>query len=171
MDQHHCKSMPRQRRLHKAKLQLMHQGLPWGHLEGGYLCWTMEVPMVQEKSDQILFVQLKAHQFKFMDLNKMVLTYPLKLIAFFEQCRATNKMAGILEKIAKDKKLPKEKKMAHFPAMHSHESSYQQHPHHKYHGYHWSDRRNCNDRWPDYRHWDNQRHNHPHHDNKDSKSS
>jgi hypothetical protein len=62
----------------------------------------MEVPTAQEKSEQIFFVQPKAHQFKFADLNKMVPTDPLKLIAFFEQCQATNKAAGILEKIAKD---------------------------------------------------------------------
>jgi hypothetical protein len=64
----------------------------------------MEVPTVQETSKQILFAQPKAHQFKFVDLNKMVPTDPLKLIAFFEQCQATDKMTGILKKIAKDKK-------------------------------------------------------------------
>jgi hypothetical protein len=50
------------------------------------------------------------HQFKFADLNKMVPTNLLKLIAFFELYLVTNKVAGILEKIAKDKKQPKEKK-------------------------------------------------------------
>jgi hypothetical protein len=39
-----------------------------------------------------------------------VLTDPLKLITFFEQCQASNKAVGVLEKIAKDKKQPKEKK-------------------------------------------------------------
>ncbi len=34
------------------------------------------------------------------------------MIAFFEQCQATDKAAGILDKIAKDKKQPKEKKTA-----------------------------------------------------------
>jgi hypothetical protein len=29
----------------------------------------------------------------------MVPTDPLKMIAFFEQCQATNKVAGVLEKI------------------------------------------------------------------------
>ncbi len=43
----------------------------------------------------------------------MVPTNPLKLIAFFEQCQAINKAAGVLENIAKDKNQPKEKKMAH----------------------------------------------------------
>ena len=52
--------------------------------------------MVQEKSEQIFFAQPKAHHNKFTDLNKMVPTDPLKMIAFFEQCQATNKVAGIL---------------------------------------------------------------------------
>jgi hypothetical protein len=96
----------------------------------------MEVPMAQEKSEQIYFAQPKAHQFKFADLNKMVPTDPLKLIAFFKQCQATIKAAGVLEKIAKDKKQPKEKKTAHLPAARSRESSYQQHCCHKYRNYH-----------------------------------
>ncbi len=98
----------------------------------------MTVPTVQEKSAQIFFAQPKVHQFKFADLNKMVPTDPLKLITFFKQCQATNKVAGILKKIAKDKKQPKEKNMAHLPAAHSHESSYQQHHCHKYCNYHQS---------------------------------
>jgi hypothetical protein len=96
----------------------------------------MEVPTAQEKSEEIFFAQLKAHQFKFADLNKTVPTDPLKLIAFFEQCQATDKAAGILEKIVKDKMQPKEKKTAHLPAMHSRESSYRQHGCHKYRDYH-----------------------------------
>jgi hypothetical protein len=50
-------------------------------------------------------------------------TGPLKLITFFEQCQAANKAAGVLEKIAKDKKQPKEKKMAHLSITCSRESS------------------------------------------------
>jgi hypothetical protein len=69
----------------------------------------MDVPTVQEKSEQIFFVQPKAHQNKFANLNKMVPANPLRMIAFFEQCQATDKAAGILDKIAKDKKQPKEK--------------------------------------------------------------
>jgi hypothetical protein len=42
------------------------------------------------------------------------------MIAFFEQCQATDKAAGVLEKIAKDKQ-PTEKKMAHAPTTRSHE--------------------------------------------------
>ena len=60
----------------------------------------MEVPTVQEKSEQVLFAQPKAHQNKFANLNKMAPTDPLKMIAFFEQCQATDKVAGVLEKIA-----------------------------------------------------------------------
>jgi hypothetical protein len=131
----------------------------------------MEVPTAQEKSKQIFFVQPKAHQFKFADLNKVVPTDPLKLIAFFKQCQATDKATGILEKIAKDKKQPKEKKTAHLPAAYSHESSYQQHCCHKYPNYHQSNQRNRDDRRPDYCHQDNQCHDCPHCDDKDSKSS
>jgi hypothetical protein len=98
----------------------------------------MEAPTAQEKSEQIFFAQPKVHQNKFANLNKTVPTNPLKMIAFFEQCQATNKAAGILKKIAKDKKQPKEKKTAHLPAMHSHESSYCQHCSHKYCDYHQS---------------------------------
>ncbi len=46
------------------------------------------------------------------------------MIAFFEQCQATDKAAGVLDKIAKDKKEPKEKKKAHLPTARSRESSY-----------------------------------------------
>jgi hypothetical protein len=73
----------------------------------------------------------------------MVPTDPLKRIAFFKQCQATNKTTGILEKIIKDKKQPKEKKTAHVPAAHSHELSYKQHHRNKYCTYHQSDRRNA----------------------------
>jgi hypothetical protein len=132
----------------------------------------MEVPTVQEKSEQIFFVHTKAHyQFMFMDLNKTVLTDLLKLITFFEQCQATNKAAGILERIAKDKKQPKEKKTAHLPAMRSHKSSYQQHCCHMYHNYHQSNRRDRGDHQPDYRHQYNQHHNCPRHVDKDPKSN
>jgi hypothetical protein len=77
-----------------------------------------------------------------VDTNKTVPTDLLKLIAFFEQCQAANKATGVLEKIAKDKKQPKEEKTAHLPAKRSRESSYQQHCHHKYRDYHQSNRRN-----------------------------
>ncbi len=94
--------------------------------------------MAQEKSEQIFFAQPKAHQNKFADLNERVPTNPLKMIAFFEQCQATHKAAGVLEKITKDKKQPKEKKMAHLPAARSHESRYRQHCSCKYCNYHQS---------------------------------
>jgi hypothetical protein len=106
------------------------------YLKGGYLRQTMELPLVQEKSEQIFFVQPMAHQNKFVDLNKMVPTDRLKMIAFFEQCQATNKSSGFLEKIAKDEKQPKEKKMAHLPVACSCELSYLQHCSCKYRDYH-----------------------------------
>ena len=96
----------------------------------------MDVPMAQEKSEQIFFVQPKAHQNKFANLNKMVPADPLRMIAFFKQCQATNKKAGILGKIAKDKKQLKEKSTAHVPTARSCESSYKQHRRHKYCNYH-----------------------------------
>ncbi len=107
--------------------------------------------MTQEKSEQIFFAQPKVHQNKFSDLNKTVPTDLLKMIAFFEQCQATNKAAGILEKIAKDKQ-PKERKMAQLPVARSHESSYRHHCSRKYHDYHKSDQCNRNDQRYDYRH-------------------
>jgi hypothetical protein len=91
----------------------------------------VDVPTVQEKSEQIFFAQPKAHQNKFADLNKTVPTDPLKMIAFFEQCQATNKTAGVLKKIAKNKQ-PKERKMAQLPVARSHELSYRQHCSRKY---------------------------------------
>jgi hypothetical protein len=107
------------------------------YLKDSYLCQIMEVPTAQEKSERIFFAQPKAHQFKFSDLNKMVPTDPHKIIAFFEQSQATNKVvAGIFKKIAKDKKQAREKKTAHLPVAHSRESSYQQHCCHKCHDYH-----------------------------------
>jgi hypothetical protein len=89
-------------------------------------------------------VQPKVHQNKFADLNKTVPTDPLKMIAFFEQYQATDKVAGMLEKIAKDKQ-PKKRKTAQLPVARSRESSYHQHRSCKYHNYHRSDRRNRND--------------------------
>jgi hypothetical protein len=49
----------------------------------------MDVPTAQEKSEQIFFAQ-------------PVPSNPLRMIAFFEQCQATDKSAGVLDKIAKD---------------------------------------------------------------------
>jgi hypothetical protein len=69
---------------------MQHQGQLLSYLEGNYLRRTMDVPMVQEKSEQIFFAQPKAHQNKFANLNKRVPADPLRMIAFFEQCQATN---------------------------------------------------------------------------------
>jgi hypothetical protein len=114
------------------------------NLKGGYLHRTMDVPTTQEKSEQIFFPQPKTHQNKFADLNKTVPTDPLKMIAFFKQCQASNKAAGIVEKIAKDKQ-PKERKTAQLPVTRSHESSYHQHCSRNYRNYHQSNQCNRND--------------------------
>jgi hypothetical protein len=58
------------------------------YLKSECLRQTMDVPTVQEKSEQIFFAQPKAHQSKFADLNKSVPANPLRMIAFFEQCQA-----------------------------------------------------------------------------------
>jgi hypothetical protein len=97
----------------------------------------MDLPTAQEKSEQIFFAQPKVHQNKFADLNKTMPTDPLKMIAFFEQCQATDKAAGILKKIPKDKQ-PKEKKTAQLPVTGSRELSYRQHCSCKYCNYHQS---------------------------------
>jgi hypothetical protein len=106
------------------------------YLQSDKLCRTMDLPTAQEKSEQIFFAQPKAHQNKFANLNKTVPANPLRMIAFFEQCQATNKAAGILVKIAKDKKQPKEKSTAHVPTTRSCELSYKQHRCYKYCDYH-----------------------------------
>ncbi len=137
---------------------MQHQVQLLSYLEGGYIHRTMEVPTAQEKSEQIFFLQPKTHQNKFADLNKTVPTNPLKMIAFFEQCQATDKAAGIPEKIAKDKKQPKEREMAQLPVVCSCESSYRQHRSHKYCDYHQSNQRNWDNCRPDYHHQDNQCH-------------
>jgi hypothetical protein len=110
----------------------------------------MDVPMVQEKSEEIFFAQPKAHQNKFANLNKMVPANPLRMISFFEQCQATDKATCVLEKIAKDKKQPKEKSTAHVPTARSRESSYKQHRCHKYCNYHQSNQCDHDDCQPDY---------------------
>jgi hypothetical protein len=88
------------------------------------------------------------------------------MITFFEQCQATNKVAGILEKIAKDKQ-PKERKTAQLPVARSRESSYHQHCSHNYRDYHQSDQCNHDDQQSSYRYQDNWHHNCPQHNNKD----
>jgi hypothetical protein len=89
------------------------------------------------------------HQNKFADLNNTVPTDPLKMITFFKQCQATNKAAGILKKIAKDKQ-PKERKTAQLPVARSRESSYHQHCSRKLRNYHRSNQRDRNDQRSDY---------------------
>jgi hypothetical protein len=80
----------------------------------------------------------------FADLNKTAPTDLLKMIAFFEQCQATDKAAGVLKKIAMDKQ-PKERKMAQLPVARSRESSYNQHFSCNYRNYHQSNQCNRDD--------------------------
>jgi hypothetical protein len=115
---------------------MWHQVQLLRYLEGGYLRRTMEVPMAKEKSERIFFAQPKALQNKFTDLNEMVPADLIKLIAFFEQCETADKSSGVLKKVTKDKKQPKEKKTAHLPAANSRKLSYRQHPCHSYTNYH-----------------------------------
>jgi hypothetical protein len=131
----------------------------------------IEVPTTQEKSEKIFFAQPKVHQNKFADLSKMVPTDPLKMIAFFEQCQATNKSSGVLKKIAKDLKQPEKKKMAHLSVARSRELSYQQHCSCRYRDSHQSNRHDHKDCRSDYCHQDNRCHNCPRRDDKDSKST
>jgi hypothetical protein len=70
----------------------------------------------------------------------MVPTETLWLVAFFEQCQTANKKTGVLDKL-KEKKQPKENKMAHLPIACSRDSNYQHQPC-KYHDYHQSN--GCN---------------------------
>jgi hypothetical protein len=149
---------------------MRHQVKLLNYLDGGYLRRTMDVPTAQEKSEQIFFAQPKVHQNKFADLNKMVPTDPLKIIAFFKQCQANYKAAGVLEKIAKDKQ-PKERKTAQHSGACSHELSYHQHCSCKYHDYHQSDQRDYNDQQSDYCYQDNRHHDRPQRDDKDMRSN
>jgi hypothetical protein len=130
----------------------------------------MDVPTAQEKSEQIFFVQPKAHQNKFSNLNETVPTDPLKMIAFFKQCQATSKAAGVLEKIAKDKQ-PKERKTAQRPVARSRESSYHQHCSCKYCDYHQSNQHDHDDQRSDYRHQNNRRHDCPQCNDKDMRNN
>ncbi len=160
----------------KSALMPMHEFTRHGvqllsYLKSDYLCRMMDVAMAHEKSEQIFFMQPKAHQNKFADLNKTVPTNLLRMIAFFEQCQATNKVAGVLKKISKDKKQPKERKMTHLPATCSHEFSYPHHCCHKYRDYHQSNRCDCDDCQPDHHHQDNRRHNCSQRDDKNARSN
>jgi hypothetical protein len=137
---------------------------------GGYLRQTMDVTTAQEKSKQIFFAQPKVLQNKFASLNKTVPTDPLKMIAFFKQCQATNKAADILEKIAKDKQ-PKEWKTAQLPIARSRELSYRQHCSCKYCDYYQSDQCGRDDRQSNYHHQDDWHHNCPQCNDKDMKSN
>jgi hypothetical protein len=160
----------------KPTLMPMHEFMPrrvqlLSYLESDYLSQMMDVPTAQEESEQIFFVQPKVHQNKFANLNKTVPSNPLIMIAIFEHCQATDKAAGVLKKIAKDKEQPKEKSTAHVPTARSHELSYKQHRRHKYHDYHRRDQCDCDDCRPDYHHQDDWRHDPGRRNNKDARNN
>jgi hypothetical protein len=54
------------------------------------------------------------HQFKFADLNKMAPTNPLKMIAFFEQCQATDKAVALLRRLPRTRSGQKRRKWLNF---------------------------------------------------------
>ncbi len=83
---------------------------------------------------------------------------PTQNDCFLWAASSNDKAAGILDKIARDKKQPKIKRTAHVPTARSHELSYKQHRCHKYRNYHQSNRCDCNGCQPDYCHWDDQLH-------------
>jgi hypothetical protein len=66
---------------------MRHQVQLHSYLEGGHICQMMEVPTLQEKSEQIFFEHPKVHQNKFTDLNKTVPKDPIKLIACLSSVR------------------------------------------------------------------------------------
>ncbi len=47
------------------------------YLDNGYLHWTMELPTVREKSEQIFFVPIKAHQYKLRDEQDYPATFTM----------------------------------------------------------------------------------------------
>jgi hypothetical protein len=71
---------------------MRHQVQLLSYLEGGYLRQMMDVPTAQEKSEQVFFAQPKVHQNKFADLNKMVPTNPLKMIALSSVKQPTKRL-------------------------------------------------------------------------------
>ncbi len=53
---------------------------------------------MQEKAEQIFLAQPQAHQLKLAEMNKMLPTDSLQLVAFFKQCQTVDKVAGVLDK-------------------------------------------------------------------------
>jgi hypothetical protein len=69
------------------------------YLKSDYLHRTMDVPMAQEKSEQIFFAQPKVHQNKFANLNKMVPADPLKMIAFLSSVKQPTRWLAFLRRL------------------------------------------------------------------------
>ncbi len=78
---------------------MRHQVQLLSYFEGGYLHWTIDVPTAQEKSEQIFFALPKAHQNKFADLNKMVPTDPLKMIASLSSVKQPTRRLAFLRRL------------------------------------------------------------------------
>jgi hypothetical protein len=104
--------------LHTAKkpaLILMHEFM-WrqvqlvSYLKNGYIHLTIELPMAEEKGEQIFFAQPKANQFKFAETNKMVTTDLHRLIAFFKQCQAANILLAFLRRLTRTRSSQKRRR-------------------------------------------------------------
>jgi hypothetical protein len=146
---------------------MRHQVQLFSYLNNGLLCQKMELPMLQKKLERMFLLQPKAHQFKFAETSKTMPTDPLWLMAFFKQCQTANKVSGVLDML-KEKKQPKEKKMAHLSVTCSCGLN---HRHHccKNHDHHWSNQRDCNIYWHNFCCQDNQHNGHPCRKEKDFK--
>jgi hypothetical protein len=64
----------------------------------------MELPMKQEKIEQILFSMPKKHQQKYAETHKMLPNDHASLICLFEQCQNADCTSGILNQLQKEKK-------------------------------------------------------------------
>jgi hypothetical protein len=84
------------------------------YLKDGYLRRTIEVPMVQEKSEQIFFVQPKVHQNKFADLNKAVPTNPLKMIVSLSSVKQLTRRLAILRRLPRTTSSQRKRKWLSF---------------------------------------------------------
>jgi hypothetical protein len=84
------------------------------YLQGGYLRQMMEVPTAQEKSEQIFFAQPKTHQFKFVDLNKMVPTDPLKLLLSSSSVKQPTRQLAFLRRSLRIRSSQKKRKQLSF---------------------------------------------------------
>ncbi len=75
---------------------MRHQVQLFSYLDGGHLCWTMELPTAQEKCKQSCLAQPKTHQYKFAETNKSVPMDPLGLWPFSSSVRLPTKQPASL---------------------------------------------------------------------------